>query len=130
MVENLIWEGTFDGRFEDRRHATEVFERHNAEVIESVPKDRLLVYEVKEGWGPLCEFLGVEAHDEPFPPPQRFGQLPQDDQCRIHRSTCRAGVPGAGGVFDPPPPISPALDPFYRSPSSRMIFSSANRLRG
>ena len=67
MVENLIWEGAFDGRFEDRRHATEVFERHNAEVIESVPKDRLLVYEVKEGWGPLCEFLEVEAPDKPFP---------------------------------------------------------------
>jgi len=25
------------------------------------------VYEVKEGWGPLCEFLGVEEPDIPFP---------------------------------------------------------------
>jgi Sulfotransferase domain len=22
---------------------------------------------VKEGWGPLCEFLGVEEPDKPFP---------------------------------------------------------------
>jgi hypothetical protein len=37
-------------------------------VVEHVPAERLLVYEVKEGWEPLCEFLGVEApKDEPFP---------------------------------------------------------------
>lgn len=68
MVDALIWDGTFDGRFEDRQYATEVFERHNEEVIRSVPEDRLLVYEVKEGWGPLCEFLEVEVpQDKPFP---------------------------------------------------------------
>jgi hypothetical protein len=32
-----------------------------------VPADRLLVYQVSEGWGPLCEFLGVPAPDEEFP---------------------------------------------------------------
>lgn len=35
---------------------------------EYVPADRLLVYEVREGWEPLCEFLGVEApKGKPFP---------------------------------------------------------------
>lgn len=68
MVEDLIWDGTFDGRFEDCQHAIEVFERHNEEVVRSVPEDRLLVYEIKEGWEPLCEFLGVEVPaDKPFP---------------------------------------------------------------
>ena len=68
MVNKLIWEGTFDGRFEDRQHAIGVFVRHNEEVVQSVPRDRLLVYEVKEGWKPLCEFLGVEVpSDKPFP---------------------------------------------------------------
>ncbi len=65
--EEIIWEGTFDGRFEDRAHAIGVLERHNEEVIRRVPPERLLVYEVKEGWGPLCEFLGVTEPDEPFP---------------------------------------------------------------
>ena len=33
-----------------------------------IPADRLLVYEAKESWGPLCEFLGVEVpEDKPFP---------------------------------------------------------------
>jgi hypothetical protein len=67
MTEEIVWQGTFDGKFEDKRHAIGVFDRHNEEVQRRVPKDRLLVYEVKEGWGPLCEFLGVEEPDKPFP---------------------------------------------------------------
>jgi hypothetical protein len=67
MGNEIIWKGTFDGRFEDKAHAIEVFERHNREVLRHVPEGRLLVYEVKQGWGPLCEFLGVEEPTEPFP---------------------------------------------------------------
>ncbi|MEV5575589.1 sulfotransferase family protein [Spirillospora sp. NPDC052269] len=43
------------------------FERHTAEVVEAVPAERLLVYEVGQGWGPLCEFLEVPVPDTPFP---------------------------------------------------------------
>ena len=67
MNNKLIWADTFDGRFEDRSHAKAVFERHNAEVRRKVPPEKLLVYEVKEGWGPLCDFLDVEAPNKPFP---------------------------------------------------------------
>jgi Sulfotransferase domain len=67
MVNDLIWDGTFDGRFEDKAYAIEVFERHNEEVKLRVPPERLLVYEVREGWEPLCEFLGVPKPEEPFP---------------------------------------------------------------
>ena len=67
MGDEIIFRGTFDGWFEDKHHAIEVFERHNEEVRRRVPRERLLVYEVKEGWGPLCEFLGVEEPDKPFP---------------------------------------------------------------
>ncbi|GAA2794319.1 hypothetical protein GCM10010470_31520 [Saccharopolyspora taberi] len=66
-IERMVWNGTFDGRFEDRDHAIEVFERHNAEVQRIVPPERLLVFEVKQGWGPLCEFLGVDVPEEDFP---------------------------------------------------------------
>jgi Sulfotransferase domain len=67
MIVELIWEREFHGRFEDRGYAIEAFERHNEEVEQSVPPEKLLVYEVKEGWGPLCEFLGVEVPEKPFP---------------------------------------------------------------
>ncbi len=64
----VIWGTTFSGRFEDREHAIGVFNRHNEEVKRYVPSDRLLVYEVKDGWEPLCEFLDVEIPGgTPFP---------------------------------------------------------------
>ena len=43
------------------------FTAHNEAVKRSVPADRLLVYQVKEGWGPLSKFLGTEVPEEPFP---------------------------------------------------------------
>jgi hypothetical protein len=67
LAEHLVWEDTFQGRFRDRDHAMEVFERHNEAVRRQVPPERLLVFDVREGWAPLCDFLGVEAPDEPFP---------------------------------------------------------------
>lgn len=67
MVNDLIWRGTFDGRFEEKAYAISVFERHNEDVKATVPPEKLLVFDVKEGWGPLCRFLGVEEPDEPFP---------------------------------------------------------------
>ncbi len=68
VVDALAWRDLFGGRFEDREHAIAVFEGYNAEVARRVPAERLLVYEVAEGWGPLCEFLGVDVPEgRPFP---------------------------------------------------------------
>ncbi|RCW45725.1 hypothetical protein DFQ14_10226 [Halopolyspora algeriensis] len=76
-IDRIIWGGTFDGRFADREHAIEVFERHNAEVQRSVPAERLLVYRVGQGWQPLCEFLGVDVPDEDFPHVNEAASLPE-----------------------------------------------------
>lgn len=43
------------------------FDDHNEMVKASIPANRLLVYQVKEGWGPLCRFLAVPEPMEPFP---------------------------------------------------------------
>ena len=43
------------------------FSAHIDEVRSVIPTHQLLVYEVKEGWAPLCEFLGVPVPDDPFP---------------------------------------------------------------
>ncbi|MFY1670496.1 sulfotransferase family protein [Plantactinospora sp. WMMB334] len=63
----LIWQGTFDDRFDDREHALRVYRDHVAEVRATVPAGRLLEFDVAQGWGPLCEFLGVDVPAEPFP---------------------------------------------------------------
>ncbi|SCL21411.1 hypothetical protein GA0070616_2293 [Micromonospora nigra] len=67
MTKRLIWDRQFGGRFDDRAHTVEVYERHVRDVRQRVPADRLLVYDVSQGWEPLCEFLGVPVPDEPFP---------------------------------------------------------------
>ena len=38
-----------------------------SEVQENVPKERLLIFDVKEGWGPLCKFLNLPEPKVAFP---------------------------------------------------------------
>lgn len=51
----------------DRASCIAAFERHNASVKAGVPAGRLLVFDAKQGWEPLCAFLGVPVPDAPFP---------------------------------------------------------------
>lgn len=51
----------------DRAGLERAFHAHTAAVTATIPSDRLLVYQVKHGWGPLCSYLGVPVPDEPFP---------------------------------------------------------------
>ena len=67
MINGLIWEGTFKGRFDDKDFAIGIYESHNEDVKSKVEPDNLLVYEVKEGWQPLCDFLQVPVPDGPMP---------------------------------------------------------------
>ncbi|WP_284735609.1 sulfotransferase [Dongia deserti] len=43
------------------------FAAHNEAVKSAIPAQRLLVYQVKDGWGPLCAFLGAPVPAAPFP---------------------------------------------------------------
>jgi hypothetical protein len=43
------------------------YRRWNQEVIDRVPRDRLLIWNVKDGWGPLCKFLDRPIPSKPFP---------------------------------------------------------------
>lgn len=56
-----------DGDMHDRAFMTDFFRQHTETVVATVPKDRLLVFNVAEGWAPLCEFLGVPTPDTPYP---------------------------------------------------------------
>ena len=40
---------------------------HNEDVRSNVPSEKLLVFNVKMGWKPLCDFLDVPVPEEPFP---------------------------------------------------------------
>jgi len=67
MIDTVVWQGTFNGRFEDRQYAIRTFQEWNRRVGERIPADRLLVYEVTEGWAPLCRFLDKPIPATPFP---------------------------------------------------------------
>jgi hypothetical protein len=66
QTRKLIFEQTF-GNDLSRANCISVLQAHEADVIATVPADRLLVFDVTEGWEPLCEFFGVAVPDEPFP---------------------------------------------------------------
>lgn len=61
----LEWE---PGKALTEEQAVDAFNTHVERVRANAPADRLLVFSAGDGWGPLCDFLGVEAPvDEPFP---------------------------------------------------------------
>lgn len=66
MIQKVIGR-LFGGRFDDHDRLIEVFKAHNARVREVIPAERLLVYQVSQGWAPLCDFLGVPVPQGPMP---------------------------------------------------------------
>ncbi len=65
MLEALGWGA--DPRMHERDYMLDMYHRHNEEVRRTVPAERLLVYDVAEGWEPLCRFLQRPVPDTPFP---------------------------------------------------------------
>lgn len=52
----------------DKEECIAYFHKHEEHIRSIVPKENLLDgYELKHGWKPLCEFLGVPEPDTPIP---------------------------------------------------------------
>jgi hypothetical protein len=67
MAHEMIAEHAFHAPLHNRQAALAAFRRQSAEVRATIPPDRQLVFEIADGWGPLCRFLGVHEPAEPFP---------------------------------------------------------------
>lgn len=63
----FIGEGTFNGNWSDREAALAALHHREAEVRAAIPASRLLVFDVAQGWEPLCAFLGKPVPATPFP---------------------------------------------------------------
>ena len=61
----LVWDRLGDAK--DIDFLVDVFEGHVEAVKRDVSADRLLVFEVRQGWQPLCNFLGAPVPETPFP---------------------------------------------------------------
>lgn len=66
FLEGTIF-AAFGNRIEDRAFMTDWFVRRNREVADAFPASRLLEFAPRDGWQPLCDFLGVDVPDAPFP---------------------------------------------------------------
>ena len=58
-----------------QQNARMIYKEHYELVRRVCPKERLLEFDLKEGWGPLCAFLGKEAPDVAFPRLNERGAL-------------------------------------------------------
>ena len=67
MSRKLIWQRAHQGTMSDRQKAIAYYQQHIEAVKASVPPDRLLVFSADQGWGPLCDFLGVPVPASKFP---------------------------------------------------------------
>jgi len=66
MIEAMM-RNRFCADLEDAEAMKKAFVRHNEEVRDTIPKDRLIVWQPEDGWGPIADALGVPAPDEPLP---------------------------------------------------------------
>jgi hypothetical protein len=66
-LDHLLFEVYYQGRFEDKSFMLDFYHQYVEEVKNAIPADKLLVFQVKEGWKPLCEFL-----DAPIPENEAF----------------------------------------------------------
>jgi hypothetical protein len=69
LVDRMFWgpQGTFAAGHAEPAQLIEQMLAHHEQVKRTVAPERLLVWEVGEGWEPLCAFLDVPVPAEPLP---------------------------------------------------------------
>lgn len=63
----MVGDTVFRGKFTDRDTCIAAYNRNNEQVRDTIPASRLLVFDVAEGWEPLCKFLDVPVPSTAFP---------------------------------------------------------------
>ncbi|CAO3617885.1 unnamed protein product [Cunninghamella blakesleeana] len=51
----------------DEAYMCKIFNDHIEDVKRTIPKERLLIMNMGDGWKPLCEFLEKPVPDQPYP---------------------------------------------------------------
>ena len=93
-----------------RVRSRNAYRHHYRDVREMVPKERLLDFKPKDGWEPLCAFLGKPVPDSPFPHEndtqantQGFAELAQIGLRRIVKNVIMVitiiGVPAGAAYY-------------------------------
>ncbi len=67
LVEKYLWKRHYKSKFKDKELALRIYNDFNDEIKRNIPSGQLLVYNIADGWGPLCSFLNVPVPDDDFP---------------------------------------------------------------
>ncbi|KAL1923391.1 uncharacterized protein VTP21DRAFT_8371 [Calcarisporiella thermophila] len=67
LWDTLVVQGLFHGQLDDPKYAYGIYLEHIEEVKRCIPQDRLLIYNIKEGWEQLCQFLEQPIPSKSFP---------------------------------------------------------------
>jgi len=70
MVDALLWKGPnclLPNFIDDKAGTIKRFDEWTTTALSKFPKDRVLAFSVKEGWDPLCKFLGKPVPEGPYP---------------------------------------------------------------
>jgi hypothetical protein len=67
VLRRLILEYTFKGKYWNKEHTIAIYKEHIQHILEAVPQEHMLHFDVKDGWEPLCEFLQKPIPQEAFP---------------------------------------------------------------
>ena len=84
MQREIIARQVFGDRPLDRAHAVAVFRDHIGQVQRRIAPERLLVFDVATGWGPLCALLGVGNPAHPFPRTNSVREFQDDTWIKGH----------------------------------------------
>ncbi|KAF5016106.1 hypothetical protein F66182_12319, partial [Fusarium sp. NRRL 66182] len=89
---DTFFEGTFPTTGKD------VYRRHYADIRSLVPPENLLEYQIQDGWGPLCTFLGHAVPDEDFPQSNDVTAFVQRSRRRNRRQMLNVALRFALGI--------------------------------
>ena len=67
MGYKIIAEQTFSNAMDDKAKVLSAFQKRIEDVKQAIPAERLLIFDVSEGWAPLCKFLNLPVPDGEFP---------------------------------------------------------------
>ena len=67
FTQKLVGDIVFGGRPVTRDRAIAIYEAHIQDVKDTVPEHRLLIYNLGDGWDPLCKHLEVEIPMQDYP---------------------------------------------------------------
>jgi hypothetical protein len=67
MAYKIIAEQTFKGTMDDKSVVLAQYQKRIDDVKQTIPKNRLLIFDVTEGWVPLCNFLNLPIPSGDFP---------------------------------------------------------------